>query len=461
VGLSLARLDEQLVRGVITADDERYDEARSVWNGMIDRHPVGVALCSDADEVGACVRFGVANDLPIAVRGGAHSVAGYGTVDDGLVIDLSGIAEVQADLSRRRVSAGGGCTWGMVDAETQVAGMAVPGGVFSRTGIAGLTLSGGYGWIRNRYGLSCASLRAADVLTADGALHHADADNDADLIWALRGGGGNMGVVTRFEYDLHPVGPDVYFLFVAHDGRGGRTAAGLRQFRDFCAEAPDTVSMLAFVGVVPETEEGFVEGSAGVPFVGFAGMFLGDPEEGERLLAPLRASGDSVMDASAVMAYAQAQKIFDDEYPDGDRYYWKSVTVPVLTDAAIDAIAEAGAHPASELSTVDVWHLAGAATRPFDGALIPTRASFLVNPEANWSASADDAANISWVRELVARLAPESDGSRYLNFAGFHEESGSSVRTVFAENYERLARLKSQYDPQNVFRLNPNVPPGD
>jgi FAD/FMN-containing dehydrogenase len=459
MSVSLTWLDKQLTHGVIADGDERYDTARSVWNGMIDRHPLAIATCVDSDEVSECVRFAVANDLPLAVRGGGHSVAGLGTVDNGLVLDLSELREINADFSARRVWAGGGCTWGEVDAVTQPAGLAVPGGVFSGTGIGGLTLSGGYGWIRNLYGLSCSSVRGADVITADGTIHHTDQESDPDLLWALRGGGGNLGVVTRFEYELHPVGPEVYFLFVYHDGRGSRSRDGLRLFREFCADAPIQVSMLAFVGVVPEVAEGFAEDAAGVPYVGFVGMFVGDTAEGERLLSPSRSFGEPLFDDSGVTTYTKAQKFFDDDYPHGARYYWKSATIPTLSDDVIDAIAMAGACPASELATVDIWHLAGAATRPFDGALIPTTASFLVNPEANWLDRTSDAANVSWVRELVARLAPASDGSRYLNFAGFQEEGDSMMRTVFGPNYERLAQVKRRFDPQNVFRLNPNILP--
>jgi len=444
---------------VVVPGDAHYDDARRVWNGVIDRRPAAVIRCASTDDVRAGVAIAREYGLPVAVRGGGHSVAGHGTVDDGIVLDLAALNAVSVDADSRRVAVGGGATWGQVDAETQRHALAVPGGVFSRTGVAGLALGGGYGWLRNAYGLSCANLVAAELVTADSQLLEVTETSHPELLWALRGGGGNVGVVTRFTFLAHPLGPEVYFLMVFHDAADGAAPGLLRRFREFCASAPDSVSLVAVVGVVNDEAEGFPEGAAGRPYVTFAGVVVGDPAEGERLLRPLRESADPLLDASGVMPWVAVQRVFDADYPDGRRYYWKSTNVTDLADGAIDLIAEAGTHPASALSTVDLWHVAGAAARPVDGAFATSSAAFLVNPEANWTDPADDARSIRWVRDLVAALAPFSDGTRYLNFAGFHEEETTQVPASFGDHYERLARVKAQWDPHNVFRVNQNVRP--
>ncbi|WP_404473208.1 FAD-binding oxidoreductase [Microbacterium aerolatum] len=444
---------------VVTNDQPGYDQARAVWNGLIDRHPRAIIRCAGPDDVRAGVQFAHEHDLPIAVRGGGHSVAGHGTVDDGIVLDLRDLDAVDAESGGHTVRAGGGATWGAVDAITQRDERAVPGGVFSRTGIAGLTLGGGYGWIRNSFGLSARSLRDAELVTADGRILASVADEEPDLLWALRGGGGNFGVVTAFTFDTHPVPARGYFLFVVHDAESGRAAAGLRLFRDFCAVAPPSVSMLAFLGRVPAGAEGYEPDAVGRQFIGFGGLFLGDADEGRELLRPLHEFGTPLLDVTGEMAYTDVQKVFDEDYPDGARYYWKSTNVRALTDEAIDTLAAAAIAAPSELSTIDIWHTMGAAAEPFDGAFLPSPAPYLVNPEANWIAPGDDAANIGWARGLVAALAPLSDGSRYLNFAGFNEDGDAEMSASFRCNLTRLEEVKRRWDPENLFHLNQNVKP--
>ena len=255
------------------------------------------------------------------------------------------------------------------------------------------------------------------------------------------------------------MGPEVYFLFVAHDARGGEGIRALKAFRDFCATAPREISAVSTLGVVAEGAEGFADDATGIPYVGFAGLFVGDPERGAELLRPLHDFGTLLLDSSGVMPYTTAQRVFDDDYPEGFHYYWKSLHLDGLDDEAIALIAQAGADVVSDLSGIDIWHLAGAARTPVDGALTATDAPFLVNPEANWIESRDDDANIDWARSLVSALEPFSAGTRYLNFAGLQEEGHELMRASFGANYERLARIKAQWDPQNVFRLNQNVPP--
>ena len=436
-----------------------YDRARRVWNGLVDRRPLAVLRCSSTSDVVAGVAFARDSGVPVAVRGGGHNVAGHGTVDDGIVLDLAPMDTVTIDADARTADVGAGSTWGRVDAETGPFALAVPGGVFSRTGVAGLALGGGYGWLRNAYGLSCASIVGAELVTANAEVVDVDADNHPDLLWALRGGGGNVGVVTRFTFRLHPVGPEVYFLQVFHDARNGGATRGLRAFRNVCANAPFNVSLVAVLGVVAKSATGFAPGSAGRPFVAFSGVYIGPPEEGERALRQLRKFGEPLLDNSGTLPYVDAQRAFDDDYPDGGRYYWKSTNLVELGDPAIDLVTAAAASPASTLSSVDVWHIAGAAAQPVDGAFSTSRAKFLVNPEANWVDPGDDAKNIAWTRGLVTALAPYSDGSRYLNFAGFQEEGDILMRASFGANYERLARIKSEWDPANLFRLNQNVRP--
>jgi FAD/FMN-containing dehydrogenase len=436
-----------------------YDESRRVWNGLIDRRPLAILRCVSTADVQAGIAFARDNGVPVAVRGGGHAIAGHGTVDDGLVLDLGALDEVEVDPDTRTVSVGAGASWGRVDAATQQFGLAVPGGVYSRTGVAGLALGGGYGWLRNAYGLTCASIVGADLVTAGSEVVHVDADQHPDLLWALRGGGGNVGVVTRFVFRLHPVGPDVYFLRVFHDGRNGGDRRGLKAFRHFCATAPYSVSLVALLGVVDESAHGFAPEHVGVPFISFTGVFVGDPEDGERLLRPLRNFGTALRDDSGTSSYVDVQRAFDDDYPDGGHYYWKSTNVVDLNDTAIDLITAASESPASRLSTVDVWHVSGAAGQPVDGAFATSKAKFLVNPEANWVDVHDDAKNIAWVRGLVTALAPYSDGSRYLNFAGFQEEGDPLMRASFGPNYDRLAAIKAEWDADNLFRLNQNVRP--
>ena len=444
---------------LVVPQSAEYDRARRVWNGVVDRRPLAIVRCASVADVVAGVAFARANGVAVAVRGGGHNVAGHGTVDDGIVLDLAALNTVEADRDTRTVRVGAGATWGAVDAATQPFGLAVPGGVFSRTGVAGLALGGGYGWVRNAYGLSCSSIVGAELVTADGEVLEVDARSQPDLLWALRGGGGNVGVVTRFTFRMHAVGPEVYFLQVFHDARNGAATRAMRAFRNFCATAPYSVSLVAVLGVVDESAEGFAPGTAGIPFVAFTGLYLGPPEEGEQVLRQLRRFGEPLLDLSHTMPYVDAQRVFDADYPDGGRYYWKSTNLLELGDPAVDLITAAAASPASRLSTVDVWHIAGAAAQPVDGAFATSRAKFLVNPEANWVAARDDAKNIAWTRGLVTALAPYSDGSRYLNFAGFQEEGDILMRSSFGPNYARLAAIKAQWDPENLFHLNQNVRP--
>ncbi len=461
-----ADLEAVLQGQLIRPGDATYDDDRRVWNGMIDRRPAFIVRSAGVDDVVVAVKFARENDLLLSVRGGGHNVAGHATNDGGLVIDLSGLNQVEVDPLTRRVRAGGGTTIGQLDAATQAHGLAVPMGVVSATGIAGLTLGGGYGWLRNKYGLSSDNLLEAQVVTAAGQVIRASQEQNADLLWGLRGGGGNFGVVTEFVYQAHPVGPEVMFAFVFHDGRGDNMKRGIQFYRDFSAAAPDEVSSLLFTGRIPPDEHHFPAEIHNLPFVAFAAMYAGSPEEGRAILQPLRDFGQDrdikpLLDFSDVMPYVEAQQLLDEDYPDGLRYYWKSLNLTRLDDEVIDRIVEHARRQPSPISTVDLWYVGGAVRRfgPDDSAFNGREAAFLLSPEANWEKMEDDEMNVAWLREFVADMEEFSDGSRYLNFAGFQEEGDDMMQRSFGRQYRRLAALKQKYDPTNLFRLNQNVRP--
>jgi FAD/FMN-containing dehydrogenase len=440
--------------------DEGYEPACALWNGMIDRRPALVARCAGVDDVVACVSFARERGLALAVRGGGHGVAGHALCDGGVVIDLSAMRAVEVDPAARTARAQGGCTLADVDGATQRHGLATPLGVVTRTGIAGLTLSGGMGWLRRLHGLSCDNLVSAQVVTADGRVLRAAADEHEDLFWALRGGGGNFGVVTSFEYRLHPVGPEVFLGFVLYPA--GRTREVVRACERFLEQAPDAVAPLAVLGHVPEAED-FPVGAHGDPFVALVAVHPGGAAEGEEVLRPLRELGDPIADLSGAMPYVEAQGALDADYPDGGRYYWKSINVPELSDAVIDRLVAHNAAAPSHHSTIDVWFQGGAMARvgEQETAFANRDRPYLLGIEGNWARAEDDDANVAWVRGVFADMRTFSAGGVYLNFPGFLEEGDDLAREGYGANLERLAEVKAAYDPENVFRLNANVAPSD
>jgi FAD/FMN-containing dehydrogenase len=446
---------------LIQLGDAEYESARRVWNGLIDRYPALIVRAAATADVVAAVNFARDHDLPLAVRGGGHNVAGYGTCDGGLVIDMAHICHVEVDSARRVARVGGGATWKQVDAATQAYGLATPGGVFSGTGVAGLTLGGGYGHLRNKYGLSCDNLIGAEVVTAAGQVIYAGGDEHAELLWGLRGGGGNFGVVTRFDFRLHPLGPEVMFAAVYYDGTGERMAEAIRFYRDYALAAPEEVSTLMACGAFPPDAAQLPEALRGRPFVAFLGMYAGPVEAGRQALQPLRDFSAPLIDASAAMPYVMAQQVLDQKFPEGRHYYWKSLNLTHLTDEASLMIAARAQAQPSPLSTTALWHIGGAMRRgrPEESAFFGRQAAFLLNVEANWDAPAENGVNIAWARDLIAAMAPYSDGSRYLNFAGLQEEGPGLIRDAFGPQFARLATLKARYDPANLFRLNQNIAP--
>ncbi|WP_224336363.1 FAD-binding oxidoreductase [Haloprofundus halobius] len=443
---------------LIRSDGADYDDARAVWNGKIDKRPALIARCRGVGDVVSAVNFTREHELLLAVRGGGHNVAGTAVCDDGLVIDLSEMRSVRVDPNTRTAWVQAGATWADVDRETQAFGLATPGGVVSETGVAGLTLGGGIGHLRCKYGLTCDNLASVDVVTAGGEYLTASEDENVELFWGIRGGGGNFGIVTGFEFDLHPVGPEVVMCLVFYPG--DRMAECLRAYREYVAAAPPEVSTLTLSGVMPD-EERFPADAVDETKIAIAGCYAGSVEDGERVLMPLREIAEPIADFSGTMPYVEVQQLFDEDYPDGMRYYWKSLYLDDLSESAIDRITYWTDVAPSPLSTVDVWQLGGAIARvdAEESAFAGRHAPFLLGVEANWERPENDDANVEWVRDCLDDMRQFSDGSVYLNFPGFLEEGDDMMRATFGPTYERLVVLKDEYDPTNLFELNQNITP--
>ncbi|WP_435346740.1 FAD-binding oxidoreductase [Haloarchaeobius sp. HRN-SO-5] len=441
---------------VLQPGDEEYDEARAVWNGMIDRRPALVARCASTDDVVQAVDFAREHGLEVAVRGGGHNVAGTAVVDEGIVVDCSAMNAVEVDPDGRTVRAGGGATLGDVDRETQRYGLATALGAVSQTGIAGLTLNGGYGHLAREYGLACDNVLSVEIVTADGEVRRASEDEHEDLFWAVRGGGGNFGVVTEFEYELYEVGPEVYAFFVWF--HADDVPAVMDRFRDWAEDAPRNAGVLPFTGHVPDVDE-FPEASWGDPAIAFLGSYRGDPDRADEVFGSIRSAASPVADFSGPMAYTDLQSMLDEDYPDGLRYYWKSIFLDDVTDEVVDLMMRYNESAPSALSTIDLWHLGGAiADVPKDATAFWHRDKpFMLNFEANWEDPDDDDANVDWAREGFAEAESLSVASgRYGNFPGMNEDP---ARLVFGDNYDRLVDVKTTYDPENLFHLNQNVAP--
>jgi FAD/FMN-containing dehydrogenase len=438
---------------LITTADPGYDEARKVWNGAIDRRPALIARCREPADVTGALRLARERDLPIAVRGGGHGVAGPAVCDDGLVIDLSAMKGIAVDPDARTARAQGGVLWGELDAASQAHGLATVGGIVTHTGIAGLTLGGGIGWLMRRHGATVDNLLGAEVVTVDGSVVHAD----AELLYGLRGGGGNFGIVTAFEYRLHEVGPTVLagpLYFALDDG-----PEVLRFYRDFIAGAPDELTTIVNLRPAPPLPV-LPPDLHGRPVVSIAACWAGDPEAGERALAPLRGHGRPLIDLIAPRPYVQLQGMFDAVVPHGWHYYWKSWELPPLTDAAIDVLVERAAAITSPRSYIIVFQLGGAMTHPPHATAFGQRSEgHDVNINAVWlpdDPRADE--HVQWVRDTFDALEPHGAGRAYVNFMG--DEGAARVRAAYGpEAYARLVALKRAYDPDNLLRLNPNVAP--
>jgi FAD/FMN-containing dehydrogenase len=446
---ALTALAADLHGALLRPHDDGYDTARRVWNGNVDRRPAAIARCLDAADVQRAVGFARDEGLLLSVRGGGHSAPGYGTNDGGLVIDLSLLKAITVDADARTAQVGGGVLWRELDEETQRAGLATTGGTVSNTGVAGLTLGGGLGWLMGKHGLAVDNLLSAEVVTADGELHTVDADREPDLFWALRGGGGNFGVVPSLRYRLHPV-PEVLGGMVVHPlDRAGEV---LRFYRDFCATLPDEAE--AYCALLTDPQ-------AGVPVIALLLGYNGPLDEGERVLRPAREFGPPLADLVAPMPYVARQSMLDQPNAvNGLHRYWRSAFTEQLDDGLIDAVTAAAAGFTSPLSAIIFFHVHGAATRipPEDTAFAARRAQWDVDVIAQWTEAGESERHTGWLRSNWAAAEPHMKGSAYINHLAT-DDAPEKVRASFGTNLDRLRLLKARYDPANLFRLNPNITP--
>lgn len=450
------QLRDQIRGDLIGPDDDRYEDARRVHNFMIDRKPAMVARCADTADVLAAVRFGRDAGIPIALRGGGHSVPGFGTVDDGIVIDLGPMRWVHVDPERRTAWVGGGATWGDIDHATHPFGLATPGGVISTTGVSGLTLGGGIGHLSRRFGLSCDNLISADVVTADGRLVTASEREHDDLYWALRGGSGNFGVVTAMEFRLHPVdtvlaGPVLFDL--------DRTADVIRLSDELITGAPEELGAFFAFQIGPPAD--FVPAELqGVTMCGVVACWSGSVEEGEKVLEPLRRFGPPLIDAVHVAPYPAVQCAFDGLVPRGLQHYWKASFLDEVTDGVIAAHVEHGPKVPAVSSTMHQYPINGAVQRvgKTETAFWHRDARYSPVIAGMWPDPADNEANIAWVRDYYAALAPHSREGAYVNF--LDADDSSRLRAVYGDNWDRLVEVKRAWDPDNVFHVNQNIVPG-
>jgi FAD/FMN-containing dehydrogenase len=437
-----------------------YEETRHVRNGLIDRHPAVIARCSGAADVVVAVNFAREQDLLVSVRGGGHNVSGAATNDGGIVIDLSAMRGVRVDPAAKTVRVQGGATWGDVDRETQLFGLATPGGVVSSTGVGGLTLHGGWGWMRRKYGYCVDNLLSVDIVTADGRVRTASETEHPDLFWAVRGAGSNFGVVTSFEFLLHEVGPLVAFaapMYALED-----VERVVPAWRDFMNAAPDEVSSQLFLWGVPAAE-GFPADLHDKAIVAPAAMYTGPAAEGERVLRPLQELATPLLDLSATMPYTVLQGAFDALFPKGRLYYWKSLYLNDFEGHTMEEAIRYARERPTPMSLIGLWHLGGgAASRVGAEATAFGRrdAPYLLSFDTTWTDPVDTERCIGWTRAAWDDMRRFGPGGLYLNFAGFGEEKEDLVRAAYGANYDRLVELKTRYDPGNLFRMNQNIRPG-
>ena len=441
---------EQLAKhfggALIRPGDTDFDQARRVWNGMIDKSPALIARCACADDVKAAVEFARAHELLVAVRGGGHSVAGHGTCDDGLVIDLSLMRAVQVDPDERFALVQPGLNWGGLDRATQAHALAVTGGIVSSTGVAGLALGGGIGWLMRKHGLTADNLLGADLLTANGQFLHASAEQNAEMFWGLQRGGANFGIVTEFRFRLHPVGPIVLAGWVLFPQE--KAAEVLRFYRDYAAAAPNELTTIVILRRLPHLPN-LPPFLRGMPVIGIAVCYAGVIEAGERVVRPLRTFSPPLVDGIGLKPYITHQTMFDAAQPAGRHNYWKTAYLTELSDATIDVIFDGARQMTSPLSVLALYQLGGA-TRLGD-------AAFCVNAAATWTDRAESHRHIGWARGFWAAIDPYSAAGAYANFLG--EEGKERTRSAYRESYDRMVALKNTHDPDNFFRLNQNIEP--
>ncbi len=440
-------LNKQLRGQLLRPGDGGYDAARSVWNGMVDKRPSLIVRCAGVADVIDSVNFARTNNLPVSVRGGGHNVAGSAVCDDGIMLDLSRMNSIRVDPTSRTARAEPGLTWGAFDHETQELGLATTGGICSETGITGLTLGGGYGWLMRKYGLALDNLVTVDVVTADGKLRKASSTENADLFFGVRGAHSNFGVVTSLEYRLHPVGPTVLAGMVLHPLEKAREV--LKFYREYNSKTPEEMSAWAVLLTSPD----------GHPMTAILACYIGPVEAGEKVVRPLKEFGPPVADMIQPIPYVKSQSLIDESFPGGRYNYWKSNLLKELSDGAIDTLVEGFRGVTSPYSSVLIEQLGGAVSRvrkdetafnhrgsPYDLVIMPM-----------WSDPAESEKHIRWADELWRAMQPFSSGGVYVNYLG--NEGEERVKAAYGTNYERLVSLKNKYDPMNLFRFNQNIRP--
>ncbi|MCK0509764.1 FAD-binding oxidoreductase [Aromatoleum buckelii] len=441
---------------VLLPDDARYDEVRQIWNAMMDRRPGLIARCVSPEDVVQAVRLARKHNLLVSIRGGGHNIAGNAVCDDGLMIDLSLMKKVQVDRNARRASVEPGCTLADFDAAAQAHGLATPLGINSTTGVAGLTLGGGFGWLSRKHGMTVDNLLSADVVTADGNPVHASETENEDLFWGLRGGGGNFGIVTSFEFQLHPVGPDVLSGLIVFPFDQAKSV--LTQFARFTETMPDDLAVWMVTRKAPPLPF-LPEDVHGKEIVVLALCYAGDPVEGEKLIEPLRGFGTTLGEHIGVQPYTAWQQAFDPLLTRGARNYWKSHNFSQLSAGAIDAIIEYAGRLPSPQCEIFVATIGGQTARvaPEAMAYSGRDANYVMNVHARWESAAEDERCIGWAREFFAKSQPFASGGAYINF--LTQDETDRIAFAYGATYDRLVELKKKYDPTNLFRMNQNIKP--
>ena len=445
------------LRGTLmTEDTPGYDEARTIWNAMIDRKPALIAECTGAADVAKAVKFAGEYGLFVSVRSGGHNIAGSAVCDGGMMISLAKMKSIRVDPAARRAWVEPGNTLGDVDNETQQYALAVPVGINSTTGIAGLTLGGGFGWLSRKHGLTIDSLISADVVTPSGDFVRVSARENTDLFWGIRGGGGNFGIVTAFEFELHPIGPQVLSGLVVHPFKDAKKV--LQHYREFCAQAPDEVTVWTVMRKAPPLPF-LPEEVHGTEVVILAALYAGDMAAGEKALAPLRDFGNPIADVISPHPFTGFQAAFDPLLTPGARNYWKSHDFLEMSDELIDTLLKYVETLPDPQCEVFVAQMGGATNRvPADATAYRHRdAEFIMNVHGRWDDAKNDDRCITWCRELFDAATPFATGGVYVNF--MTEEESQRVQSAYGDSYERLVQLKKAYDPTNMFRLNQNVSP--
>ena len=441
---------------VLTAASPGYDEARSIWNAMIDRRPGVIVECAAAEDVVQAVNFAREHNLLVAVRGGGHNIAGSAVCDGGIMISLATMKGITVDQETRRANVGPGATLGDLDQATQAHGLATPVGINSTTGVAGLTLGGGFGWLSRKHGLTIDNLVTAEMVTPSGDVVRASSDENADLFWAIRGGGGNFGIVTEFEYALHPVGPEVLAGLIVHPFSAAQEV--LTQYRELAAQAPDELTVWVVMRKAPPLPF-LPEDVHGTNVLVLAALYAGDIAEGEKVLAPLRAVGKPIADVIGPSPYAEFQTAFDPLLTPGARNYWKSHDFLELSDGLLDALIEQVEAIPDPQCEIFIAQMGGATNRvPADATAYRHRdANFIMNVHGRWDDAAKDNDVIGWCRAAFDAATPFATGGVYVNF--MTEEESERVASAYGESHERLAKIKAQFDPDNMLRLNQNIRP--